>query len=470
MNLSKSCLGTVLVFLCCWGNEIRSVQGTVWPLARIETEKMPQGNAARRPLLLQSDFASPDCSGPSPTGFTRIFIAYRSDGSAGTGILSDAFDGSSPEKFDTLLRSRSESGVTHLIVCIGPGVYQTDGVRDFLLGEGHLDRLHPAGFTVNQGWRIHGSGGDKTTLRLADLFMDPSTGQYLKGVIIGTYNLESSGLEISDLALDGNYPTLKPRYRADLQLQALYLRSNHGHQWVHDVHVLNMAGEVMEDFPVEISSLAPSTSDSPGNLVEHVTLDHWAAGRCTAIVIANSEGEVRYNTVIGYHIAYGGWSMSNVNFHDNQAIETTYGFNVDSWQNRRIVIERNLIVHPLSYGFVIGGNGDFSDFSILDNTVTVRSKGPGRVIYGLIFQGHVRSARVLRNRIIADQPIRVFNVFGFYEKNTLNVSNIFQANIITESFNNTLQGSDCVYGNVSESGKDLSSLRDTQKTGCRTEP
>lgn len=469
MNLSKLCVGTIVLILFCWRNHIGSVQKTVWPLARIETGRMLQRDYTR-PLLLQSDFASSDCSGPSPAGFTRIFIAYRSDGNPGTGIVSDPFDGSSPDKFDTLLRTRSESGVTHLIVCMGPGVYQTDGVRDYLLGQGHLDKLHPAGFTVNQGWRVHGGGVDKTTLRLADLFMDPSTGQYLKGVVIGTYNLESSGLEISDLALDGNYPALKPRYRADLQLQALYLRSNHGHQWVHNIHVLNMAGEVAEDFPVEISSLAPNTSDSTGNLVEHVTLDHWARGHCTAIVIANSEGEVRYNTVIGYHIAYGGWSMSNVNFHDNQAIETTYGFNIDSWQNRRIVIERNQIVHPLSYGFVIGGNGEFTDFSILNNTVTVGSDNPKGPIYGLIFQGHVRGARVFRNKIITDQPTRVFDVFGFYEKNTQNINNTFQENVLAGSFKNSLQGSDCLYGNVSETGKELRSLRDTQDISCRVLP
>ena len=82
----------------------------------------------------------------------------------------------------------------------------------------------------------------------------------------------------------------------------------------------------MEDFPIEIGSPDPSPTASVGTIVEHVTLDHWGGGECTAIAIANSVSEVHYNTVIGYWGAYGGWQMSDVHFHDNYAIETEYGF------------------------------------------------------------------------------------------------------------------------------------------------
>jgi len=463
MSISKVWVWTFLTTLFFGGNEINRAQNLVWPLMWTGLAEIQQPNAAR-PMLSQSDFASPDCSGTSPAGYTRIFVADRRDGRPGTGSPSDAFDGSTAEKFDALLRSRSESGVTHLIVCIGPGTFQTEGTRDYDMRRGHLDKSHPAGFTVNKGWRIHGAALDRTTLRLADLVADPSNHQYIAGTIISAYNFDSSELEISDLTLDDNYPALKARYRSNLELMAVSLQSNHGHQWVHNIHVTNTSGEGPEAFPVAIT--APTQNpDNKGNLVEHVTMDHWAGGRCTAIVIAGGEGEVRFNTVTGYHIGYGGWSMSNVKFHDNQAIETTYGFNIDSWQNRGIVIAHNQIVHPLSYGLVIGGNGDFSDFSILDNTVTV---GPN-TIYGLVFQGHVKGARVLRNKIIADRPTGGSNVLGFFEKNTQNVNNVFQENVMTGSFKNSLQGSDCLWGNVSEAGQQLQSLRNTQNTRCQAD-
>src|SRR5205085_6321460 len=63
-----------------------------------------------------------ECASPGPAqGFTRIFIALRSDGRAGTGTASDPYDGSNEDKFDAILRARSEANQHNLIVCIGPG-------------------------------------------------------------------------------------------------------------------------------------------------------------------------------------------------------------------------------------------------------------------------------------------------------------------------------------------------------------
>jgi|HubBroStandDraft_2_1064218.scaffolds.fasta_scaffold27876_3 hypothetical protein len=442
MAISKVCVRAILVIFAFWGSQVSYAQNTV----------------------SQSDFASKDCSGSVPTGYTRIFVAYRSDGKPGGGSPSDPFDGSTADKFDTILRSRSESAVHQLIVCIGPGTFQTEGDHDYVLGKGHLDKSHPAGFTVNDGWRVHGAAVDRTTLRLIDLFTDPSTGKYLKGILISINDPGSAGVEISDLTLDDNYPALKPRYRTPIELMAILLRSNRGHEWVHDIRVTNASGEIAEAFIIEISSFGPP-SQSQGNLVENVTMDHWAGGRCTAITIVNSGAEVRNNTVTGYQVGYGGWTMSNVNFHDNKAIETPYGFNIDSYQNTGIIIAHNQIVHPLLYGFVVGGNGNFSNFSITDNTVTV---GP-KTLYGLVFQGNVRGARVLRNKIIADPSTSASNALGFLEKNAQNVNNIFQENIITGSFKSSLQGSDCLWGNVSDSGQELNGLRNTQNTRCQAD-
>jgi len=465
VGASKLFVWILFMALSLWGKAMKHPQYPVSPLVWTGIATMQRANNVHS-MLSQLEFASPHCSGPSPPGYTRIFIADRSDSKPGNGSPSDPFDGGTAEKFDALLRSRSESGVTDLIVCIGPGAFQTEGVRDYLLGQGHLDKSHPGGFTVNKGWKLHGAGMDRTILRLADLVPDPSTGKYLQGIIIGTYNFDSSGVEVSDLTLDDNYPALKPHYRSDLQLLAVMLRSNNGHQWIHNIHVLNTAGEGPEDFPVGITS--PSLNPkNEGNLIEYVTMDHWGGGLCTAIVIAGGEGEVRYNTVTGYHIAFGGWSMSNVKFHDNKAIETTYGFNIDSWRNIGIEIVHNQIVHPLLYGLVVGGHGDFSDFSITDNTVTLASTDPRKAVFGLIFQGNVKGAYVLRNKIVADRTAAGTNNFGIFEKGTQNVDNVFQENIITGSFQNSLQESPCLYANVSETGQELRNLRNTQKTQCQ---
>jgi hypothetical protein len=229
---------------------------------------------------------------------------------------------------------------------------------------------------------------------------------------------------------------------------------------------MNAAGETTEAFPVEISSPANSPTASSGNFVEYVTMDHWASGKCTAIAIANAVTEVRYNRVIGYQIAYGGWQMSNVHFHDNYAVETGYGFNIDSLRNNAIVISHNQIIHPQSYGLVIGGIGQFVNFSISDNTVTLASTDPSNTLYGLIFQGNVIGARVIGNRIISDRSPEPARAFGLYEKGTQNNGNVFQGNQISSSFKYSLQGADCVHGNVDQSGTALRELGNTQSTAC----
>jgi hypothetical protein len=408
--------------------------------------------------LSPSDFKTEDCSGASlPAGYTRIFIAERTDGKVGTGSVSDPYDGSSAEKLDTLLRGRSESGVANLIICIGPGTFQTEGTGDYVIGLGHVNKDH-AGFTVNRGWKIHGAGEDRTTLRLADLFKYPN-GKLLEGIIIGTYNFDSSGVEVSHMTLDDNYPALKARYKTDLELVAVILRSNLGHQWVHNIHVMNASGEGPEDFPVGISS-PTGNPENKGNLVEYVTMDNWRGGLCTAIVIAGGSGEVRHNTVIGYQIGYGGWSMLDVKFHDNTARETSYGFNIDSLQNSKIEIAFNDIVRPQLYGIVVGGHGNFTNFSIHDNTIVA---GP-KTVYGLVFQGNVQQAHVVRNKITANGPTA--HMTGFFEKNSNNQNNVFQENVVHSAFKNALQGSNCLWGNVSERGAQRADLGNTTGSKC----
>jgi hypothetical protein len=233
---------------------------------------------------------------------------------------------------------------------------------------------------------------------------------------------------------------------------------------------VNAAGEWTEAFPVEISSPAESPTASSGNVVEYVTMDHWASGKCTAIAIANAITEVRFNTVTGHQIAYGGWQMSDVHFHDNYAIQTVYGFNIDSLDNSRVVIDHNQIIHPQSYGLVIGGVGRYADFSISDNTVTLASTALWNTLYGLIFQGNVRGARVIGNRIISDQSPALARVFGLYEKGAQNVGNVFQDNQISNSFKYSLQGADCVHGNVDQDGAALRGLSNTQSGACSPRP
>ncbi len=192
----------------------------------------------------------------------------------------------------------------YLMVCLGPGTFQTKGSYDFMILRPHTAQQ---GFTVGRGWKIHGRGPAQTILQLADYLpiTDPKNPQNMPvgtgwNTVISTNSDGASGVEISDLTLDANYPSLKSLARKNgtkaLNLEAIHLRSDLGGHWIHNVNVINAAGEIgglnpaYETFPVWIVSVqkAPPSANH-GNIIEHVTMSGFGGGRCTAIAVASAE-------------------------------------------------------------------------------------------------------------------------------------------------------------------------------------
>jgi hypothetical protein len=197
------------------------------------------------------------------------------------------------------------------------------------------------------------------------------------------------------------------------------------------VSVTGSAGEVSEAFPVWIVSVSnKSPSQNSGNIIEQIIMSEWGGGKCAAITIANALGEVRYNVVNGYQIAYGGWSLGKVSFHDNVSTNTVYGFNIDSLENDGVRIQNNHVIHPQQYGMVIGGGGHYTNFEVVDNTIEINAKSA----IGILLNGNVTNALIERNTFIADPPVTQ-NLKAIVTKNRGNQGNI-------ERSNQVLSGSD----------------------------
>lgn len=436
-------------------------------------------------------------------GFARVYIALR-NGQDGSGkSLDDARDGSSPEKFDRILRCYSEgcndsaapnksiSQTDNLIVCLGPGTFRTEGSYDYVINVPHTSNR---GFSLGKGWKVHGSGADKTTVQLSSYLPARAVPNprnvpagTATGVVFSTSSDDASEIEVSDLTIDDNYPELKSQANKDgiraLNLEAVQLRSDRGHNWIHDVNVLHTAGEIgtidekWETFPVWIYSVKVGTlpQENVGNVIERVNMSSYGGGQCTAIAVANAVADVRNNKVDGYQIAYGGWALGPAHFHDNIAVGTEYGFNIDSLVNRGVVIERNLILHPRKCGIVIGGSATYADFIIKDNTIQIDQPG----VIGLVFQGNVTGALVEGNSFLW----RGQSSFGsFFSSPTairnfsarsagVNQKNSYQNNKISSNLKITFNGpsrknDSCFSQNRDESGKPLGALPDSNKTGC----
>lgn len=431
-----------------------------------------------------------------PKGSSRVYIALR-NGRDGSGKSpQDARDGSTPAAFDTILRCYSEgctnaanpgknvSRTESLIVCLGPGTFLTQGDYDYVIGVPHATA---AGFTVGKGWKIHGAGQDKTTVKLSDYLPNTEARNPLHfpvntgtGLVFGTNTDGASNVEISDLTIDANYPELKSRARQNgikaLTLEAIHLRSDQGGHWIHNLNVINTAGEIggihirWEAFPVWIVAMSGSApSQSKDNIVENVTMSQSFGDTGCAIAIANALAEVRHNQVNGYPIGYGGWMLGEVYFHDNTATDTEYGFNIDSLANNGVRIESNRIVHPRKYGIVVGGGATFTNFKILNNTLQINKSG----VAGLILQGNVTHAVVAGNTMLAENSSASKSVAIRNSSAGPNRNNAYQANQIGPGLKIAFEGASqksqsCFFGNHDERGRPRSDLPDNHNGPCVT--
>lgn len=411
--------------------------------------------------------------------------------------MADARDGSTPAAFDTVLRcysegcpdprdpARSVAKTENLIVCLGPGTFSTLGVYDFMI---NLPHTTSQGFTIGKGWKIHGSGRERTTVKLSAYLpiTEPKNPQNLPvdtgvNLVFGTNSDEASGTEISDLTIDGNYPELKSRSRQKgvraLVLDAIHLRSDRGGHWIHDVNVVNAAAEIgainvrWEAFPVWIVAMGPMSGQNHGNIIENVTMTRHFGDVCTAIAVANATTEVRNNLVDGYQIGYGGWSMGETVFHDNTAINTGYGFNVDSWANDGVRIEKNNIVHPRNYGIVVGGEGTFANFKFLNNTIQIDRSGT----IGFVFRGNVTGGVIAGNKLLADNSsgasATAIRNYSTSRRAGANRDNTYQSNQIAGGmairFDAPSQKSqNCFFDNRDERGNPRKDLPNTRNGPC----
>jgi hypothetical protein len=455
--------------------------------------------------LRTPEVTSQDCTVAVPTGFTRIFIGTPAHGGQQSGAsFSDPLDGSTAEKFDTILRTISEGqhptwgtqtniAPDNLIVCLTSGTFPTNGQYDWKLGLGHTQGK-PQGFTVEQNWRIHGRGVDHTTLQLAsylpDQFVDQN-GAALSGgrnVVIGTHSSRASGVEISDLTVDANHDHLTSSNGLPLNLEGIILRSDHGNHWIHDVNVVGGSGDVgfinvvFETFAVQIwgdtQPLDP-TQDT-GSIIERVTVGHPGhavirnspdGGTMDGIVVNNAVAEVRNNVVDGYTLGYGGWAMGTANFHDNIARNVQYGFNADSFSNNGVTVQSNQFIDPSSYGIVIGGGGPsvtFANWNVTGNTIQLKRPGS----FALVLRGQVQNSVFSGNTISADGRSDLVAIWSYSAvSGVANQKNAFQNNridkMMTMNFSQDPNfNGDCRFQNRDLQGNARADFPDNSSAQC----
>lgn len=125
---------------------------------------------------------------PIPTPTQEIWIAVRTDGLTGTGTQADPFDGSTPERFDAVMRS----------------FFFTPNVAIHLTGLGPFRTYHNHNWLVRSGWVISGDGMYSTTVQIVGNVAG------MRDVVVfrSDPNVTTDYVTISDLTIDCNWAEL----------------------------------------------------------------------------------------------------------------------------------------------------------------------------------------------------------------------------------------------------------------------
>src|ERR1041385_4563936 len=129
----------------------------------------------------------------------NVWIAYRTDGVAGSGTQNDPYDGSTAAKFDAIMNSLSPNTAVHLGPATSTNPFTTTGF--WTTSDGSTG----SGWQAKAGMKIIGSGIDVTTLKLTGA-TDPSGSLTRHYFAIG-HALSSTTIdcfEVSDLTIDCN--------------------------------------------------------------------------------------------------------------------------------------------------------------------------------------------------------------------------------------------------------------------------
>jgi hypothetical protein len=172
-----------------------------------------------------------------PASLKEVWIAFRIDGTDGSGTLEDPFDGSTARKFDAVMDSLEPNTHIH----IGPGVFATRGNRQ----EGYSGG--DGGFYLKAGQKVEGSGINITTIKLVDspALTASSYYQIFANTRLGLAT-GSDGIEICHMTLDFNYD-----HDGNGNISGGFVNLTGDRNWIHHLRIIHWGARANhESFPI----------------------------------------------------------------------------------------------------------------------------------------------------------------------------------------------------------------------------
>jgi hypothetical protein len=378
-----------------------------------------------------------------------VWIAARTDGIAGSGTLRDPYNGSTPARFDAIMRSLP----ANTRVALGSGTFLTRGYSDGA----------PAGYgwQPKAGQRILGSGIDVTTLKLVD------AGQAGARYVAIGHSLATQGdpgvqvdfFEVSDLTIDCNL-TSQP---AEVSCGAVRIKGHHSRirrvkaiQW--GSHTLPQGCNVLSVVTADSYGVEPAIHDTgiedcivvdpaPDIFQETVLLEAggWAEGmygevpfirHCfvdggsghldrsiRALSMSGCRGGIiEGNQVYNVRIGAGpipNYSAASIVVRHNSLKHVLWGFSWDTGSLGQILLERNVIelatptgpsAPPAGVQFSEPGSLPPEDFAF--GNIIIRSNRirclPDSLWPGSAGRVSGAASLLVRDNLVADGPAQPF--------------------------------------------------------------
>jgi hypothetical protein len=325
-----------------------------------------------------------------------VYITSRSDGVRGSGTQTDPFDGSTAEKFDSVMDHLPRDARLHLAK---GAVFSTNGVK-------WPD--NSKGWTVKDGLNISGNGA---TIRLVSYPNVWTGATSQKHVVIGNryYEEPANNVIIENLTIDANWKNLSCPWTNKAVMCSFLYGSNNTYR---GVHAINMYGD--DASRTECFSLGFSAANVAGGglncLAERCVLENPCGNYQAGILFAgwNDGRPVPDETKLLKHcravgnrflgrFESGGINLglvSDVLISDNY-FDDSQGVHHDTGTADKIVITSN--VFNRIYGFGIDFEPmtfiDRSDITIRGNTFRIPKSVAGAHTYGINMDSCGRSFR-----------------------------------------------------------------------------
>jgi hypothetical protein len=297
--------------------------------------------------------ASVAISFSDPTPAQEYWIAVRTDGQPGSGTEADPYNGSTQQRFDTLMASMPPNTEIHL----GPGTFQTDISKTWF---------------VQPGWILEGEGIDVTTIQMVG---DASGINWGESCLKSNAAISTDNVTIRDLTCDANWAVISQTAdrgvdgEKNIKTGAIALwGSNNLIDHVRSINTYGSRANHQEQFVFLLTG--PASGDGTGDVIQYCSAEQPYGDYGSPFALAG------WMNAVPYHLLTDSKVISCTAIGLNSGVTTgftTGGVNIGNVENCQI--DGNTFID--CYGAAYSDTGSMDGLQVTNNTVVRGWEGVG---------------------------------------------------------------------------------------------